>query len=99
GRDQRLLEPLPRLVVRRVEGGNGELTRERSTALRQGVAEPPEEPALLLCGVRLGLGVAEQLGPRSRHRTNVSQATAVRRSAGMPRETICDTPSPLIVTP
>ena len=46
--DQRLLEPLPVLVVARIEGRGGELAGERAPALAERVAEPSEEALLLL---------------------------------------------------
>ena len=41
--DQRLLEPLPGLLVAGVEGGGGELACERAAALAERVAQPAEE--------------------------------------------------------
>ena len=46
--DQRLLEPLPVLVVAGIEGRGGELAREGAPALAERVAEPSEEALLLL---------------------------------------------------
>ncbi len=92
--DQRLLEPLPRLLVRRVEGGGGELRRQCAPALRERLAHPTEEAgALGLVGGR-DL-VAEELGPGTTH------AVAARGCwcCGRRRDTTCDTPSGPIVTP
>ena len=45
--DQRLLEPLPRLVVGRVEPRRRELGGERLAALRERLAHPAEEAGAL----------------------------------------------------
>ena len=66
--DQRLLEPLPVLVVPGIEGRGGELARERPTALAERVAQPSEEAVLLLGGLLRPVRVAQQLCPASRHR-------------------------------
>ena len=67
GLDQRILEPLPRLLVSRVERRCGELLRQRAPALAEGVPQPREEPGLLrLVDLRRRL-VAEQLRPRAAH--------------------------------
>jgi hypothetical protein len=59
--DQRLLEPLPVLVVAGVERGCGELAGERAAALAERVAQPAEE-AVALLGRLLGpLGISQQL--------------------------------------
>src|SRR5581483_6488247 len=50
--DQRLLEPLPRLLVLRVERGGGELLRQRSAALSERVAQAREEAGPSLLGLR-----------------------------------------------
>ena len=55
GLDQRLLEPLPRELVARVEGGRGDLLGERAARLRERVAEAREEPRPFR--LRLGGGV------------------------------------------
>ncbi len=70
--DQRLLEPLPVLLVARVEGRGGELARERAPALAERVAQAPEEALALLRALLRPLGVAEQLCPRSGHRGRVA---------------------------
>src|SRR5207249_1497123 len=69
--DQRLLEPLPRLVVSRIECSRRQLLRQRPAALRERLAQPAEEAALLVLGLVRGLAVAEELCPASRHRVNV----------------------------
>src|SRR5439155_1727419 len=43
GRDQRLLEPLPRLLVARIERGGRELLRQRAPALAERFAQAPQE--------------------------------------------------------
>ena len=94
GRDQRLLEPLPGLVVGRVEGGCGELAGQRAPALAERVAQASEEAGLggpLL----VTLLVPEQGAPR-RHRARGYAATASR---GRRRDTIWETPSAPMVTP
>ena len=92
--DQRLLEPLPRIVVRRVEGGRGELGRERTPALCERIAHAREESGLLRL-VRLRDLVAEELGPGVAH----AVAASCCWCCGSRRETTCDTPSGPIVTP
>ena len=68
GGDQRLLEPLPGLLVARVEGGFGDLVGERPPALAQRVAQAPEEAFPLLLGLLRALVVTEELGPATCHR-------------------------------
>ena len=92
--DQRLLEPLPGLVVGRVEPRRRELGGERLAALRERLAHPAEEAgALGLVG--LGDVVAEKLGP------GVAHAVAARGCwcCGRRLETTWETPSGPIVTP
>ena len=58
GRDQRLLEALPGLVVGRVERGGGELVGQRAPALAERVPQAAEETRLGGLLLRR-LGVAE----------------------------------------
>ncbi len=67
GREQRLLEPLPRLGVVGVECRDRELVGQRSTAARQRVAKAAEESRALDLGLVRPLGVAEQLSPAPCH--------------------------------
>ena len=67
GREQRLLEPLPRLVVVRVERRDRDLLGERAAAARERVAQPAEEPGALDLGLVRPLGVAEKLCPAACH--------------------------------
>ena len=64
--DQRLLEPLPGLVVGRVEPRRRQLGGERLAALRERLAHPAEEARALRL-VRLRDVVAEKLGPGTTH--------------------------------
>ena len=59
--DQRLLEPLPVLVVAGIEGRGGELARERAAALAERVAQPAEEAVALLDRLLRPVGIAQQL--------------------------------------
>src|SRR5437763_15805218 len=73
--DQRLLEPLPGLLVEVLEHARLELRSERLARLRQVLAEPAEEPAALfrlLAVAARGLGGLaavrdEELSPAARH--------------------------------
>ncbi len=103
--DERLLEPLPGLLVAGVERSCRDLGGQRPAALRERVAQPAEEAGALRLVLR-GRLVTEQLCPGSRHRRNATgeialrYATACSRSCcGSRRETTCETPSPPIVTP
>jgi hypothetical protein len=66
--DQRLLEPLPVLVRARIEGRGSELPGQCAPALAERVAQPAEEPLLLLGRFLRAFRVAQQLCPASRHR-------------------------------
>ena len=46
--DQRLLEPLPRFIVGRIERAGDDLLRQRTTALGERVAQPREEARALV---------------------------------------------------
>src|SRR5205823_2321662 len=81
--DERLLEPLPGLVVGRIERGRGKLIGERSPALAERVAQAPEEAGLRLL-LLSPLLVAEERGPRGQ---------AATASGGSRLDTICETPS------
>ena len=59
--DQRLLEPLPVLVVARIEGRGRELAGQRAAALAERVAQASEKAFALLGRLLRPLGVAEQL--------------------------------------
>ena len=59
--DQGFLEPLPVLVVARIEGGRGELAGERATTLAERVAQAPEEALALLDRLLRPLGIPQQL--------------------------------------
>jgi hypothetical protein len=97
--DQRLLEPLPGRVVAGIEGCSRELLLESAAALRERLAHPGEEPAPLGL-VRARRLVTEQLGPGEAHGVSLRGSYAATcRSRGRRLETICDTPSPPIVTP
>ena len=82
--DQRLLEPLPGLLVGGVERAGRDLGRQRAAALRERVAQPAEEaaPLRLVSGGRL---VAEELCPGSRHGATLPAAdvSSRRRRSGM----------------
>ncbi len=67
GVDERLLEPLPRGVVLRVERGDLQLLGERAARLAERLAQPPEDAAALLGALLLRGGVTQQLSPASRH--------------------------------
>ena len=67
GVDQRLLEPLPRGVVGRVERRDLDLLGQRAPRLAERVAQPAEEPALRLVVSAGRVGVAQELCPASRH--------------------------------
>ena len=101
--DERLLEPLPGLLVARVERACGDLGRERAPALRERVAQPAEEAGPLRL-VGRGRLVAEELGPGSGHAGTLA-AVRLRRElrtgacCGRRRETTWETPSAPIVTP
>ena len=92
--DERLLESLPRLVVRRVETRGRELGRQRLPTLGERVPHAGEEARSLGLVGRRDL-VAEELGP------GVAHAVAARACwcSGSRRDTTCDTPSGPIVTP
>ena len=103
--DERLLEPLPRIRVGRVERGLRELLGERAPALRERVAHAGEHACALRL-VRGGRLVAEQLGPGQAHENQpmrpcyAAELTAARASSrGSLRETTCETPSGPMVTP
>ncbi len=72
GVDQRLLQPLPHVRIRRVEHDRRQLLRHRLAALGEALAHPREQPAaLLLLGLGRHGGVAaggEHLLPGRRHR-------------------------------
>src|SRR5439155_26116161 len=83
--DQRLLEPLPGLVLEALEDRRLELRPERLPALRHVVPKPREEPAPLLLGLRLGRSGAvgarhEELAPapchQGRNRSACSSTTS-----------------------
>ena len=76
-RDQRLLEPLPGLVVGGIERRGRELAGQRAAALAERVAQLPEEAGLGLLFLDT-LFVAEQGAP-GRHR---GEATRLRLRAG-----------------
>ena len=59
--DQRLLEPLPVLVVAGIEGRRGELAGERAAALAERVAQAPEEAVALLGRLLRPLRITQQL--------------------------------------
>ena len=61
GGDQRLLEPLPRLLVARVERGRGELLGERAARLPERVAQTREEARPLVLRLRRRVLLAEEL--------------------------------------
>ena len=65
--DQRLLEPLPRRRVARVECGGRELLRERAAAAAERVAQAREQTRALLAALPVGTVVAEQLSPGACH--------------------------------
>ncbi len=65
GEDQRLLQPLPGLLVDAVEEARRELLGERFAALGEALAEAAEDAAALLLGLRRRGGV------RARARTEV----------------------------
>ena len=69
---------------------------QRPPGAGQRVAQPSEETRLLV-GRLVGRPLAEQLPPRAHPRQATEAATASSR--GSRRETICETPSPPIVTP
>ena len=62
--DQRLLEPLPVLLVARIEGSRGELAGERAAALPERIAQTAEESGALLLALLRPVGIAEELCPR-----------------------------------
>ena len=62
--DQRLLEPLPVLLVARIEGSRGELAGERAAALPERIAQTAEESGALLLALPRPVGIAEELCPR-----------------------------------
>ena len=99
--DQRLLEPLPVRRVARVERRGRDLADERAPRLRERVAQPREHAGLLLLALGSRIGLAEKLSPAPRHARERSYAaeTASASSRGRRRETICEMPSPPIVTP
>ena len=100
GLDQRFLEPLPREIVAGIERGDRDLLGERAARLRERVAQAREPARALLLRLGRGIGLAQQLRPASRHRaTSQAAETASASSRGRRRETICETPSPPIVTP
>ena len=86
GRDQRLLQPLPGLVVGGVEGSGGELPGQRAPTLAERVAQAPEETGLgsLLL---VALFVPEQGAPR-RHRDERLRGDGFAREA--PRHDLRD---------
>ena len=96
--DERLLEPLPRLVVGRVEAGRRELGGERPAALRERLAHarrrnrcararPPPSTS--------SPRSSAQVQAHARHACRCAAAGA----AGGAAETTCETPSGPIVTP
>ena len=92
--DERLLEPLPGLVVRGVERRRRELGSQCAATLRQRLAHASEEACALGLVLRGDL-VAEELGPGATHAVAASACWC----CGSRRETTCDTPSGPIVTP
>ena len=93
GRDEGLLDPLPRLLVARVKD---ELAGQRLTARRKRFAQAPEPAAaLLLVGGGGNVVVAQELRPGARH----ALSACASGSAGRRFDTTCETPSPPIVTP
>ena len=80
--DQRLLEPLPRRRVARVERRGGKLLRERAPAAPERVPQAREQPRALLAALLVGPAVAEQLSPGPATAQNVSRpvAAGVRRA-------------------
>jgi hypothetical protein len=80
GGEERLLEPLPRALVRGIERRNGDLLGERAARARERVAQPADEALPGRLGLVRALGVAEQLGPGPRHRC-VKASYAARMSA------------------
>ena len=79
GLDQRLLEPLPREVVSRLECGDRDLLGERAARLRQRVAQAGEHPCAGFLALRLGTGLPQQLRPASRHRATLVNAAHADR--------------------
>src|SRR5262249_4591642 len=68
GGDQRLLPPLPRRPLRRIECGRGDLLGQRPAALAERVAQTREEATGLGARLRIAaVSVAEQLRPRAAH--------------------------------
>ena len=59
--DQRLLEPLPVLVVAGIEGRGGELAGESAAALAERVAQAAEEAVALLGRLLRPRGIPQQL--------------------------------------
>ena len=97
GLDQRLLEPLPREVVAGIERRDRDLLRERAPRLRERLAQPREPAGALRLGLGRSVGFAQQLSPASRQAYAAETASASSR--GKRRDTICEMPSPPIVTP
>ena len=92
--NQCLFEPLPGLVVTRVERRRRELLGQRTATLRQRLADASED-AVSFGLVGLGQLVAEKLGPGTTHAVAATGCSALGRR----RDTTCDTPSGPIVTP
>ena len=73
GEDQRLLEPLPGLVVDPVEEAGRDLLGQRLAAFGEALAQAPEDAAALL------LGLSRRRGVRARARTEVDHLLPARR--------------------
>ena len=67
GLDQRLLEPLPREIVGRVERSGCDLLGERAPRLRQRLAQTCEAPGAPLLRLGRGIGLPQELFPAPRH--------------------------------
>src|SRR5581483_2599310 len=65
--EQRLLEPLPRRIVGRIERSDRELLRQRTPRARERVTQTADEAALRLLRLVRSLAVAEELCPAARH--------------------------------
>ena len=79
GRDQRLLEPLPCLVVARVERRRRDLLGQRPAALPERVTQAREEAGLLVRRLVARVGVAEKLAPAPGHRGRLASGACSRR--------------------
>ena len=67
GVDERLLEPLPRRVVGRIERRDLDLLGERAPRLRERLAQAAEEAALFVDRLLRLVGVTQELCPATRH--------------------------------